>query len=592
MKTLKKLLAIVLAVVCVFGMTACGPKGKSIDKTKTQLYISHFNGGYGNKWINQVIKDFEETYANVSFEEGKKGVQVMKTDHKETGKGMAADLRTRDDWVFFNEQVPYYTLAYANDLYDITDVINGTFDIRAIAEANGIYAIDAEGNKTSVSNIYSPKDKDIIGKFNDVQTSELLVNGKYFAVPHYEAYTGLTYDADLWNEFKLYRSQLDNTFSLAETDDQGNDQKDLFTAGPDGLYGTYDDGLPATYEEFFELCQELSTLKIKAITWSGDWKNHFYITNVLNQLVTDYHGAEEKVAYTFNGTVTDYITGWDGETPITGTKEITAQNGSDVFNRAGYYYAFKWLEEIVTGGDKKYTHADCYNGSSHTDTQSRFLLSTKKTPTAMIAEGVWWQAEAAGTFRSMSSGGKNPTYTAMGRDLRFMPLPKADTAHIGETTLLESNRSYMFMRSNVPADKVALCKLFIQFVNEEERLQSFSVLTNAPKALTYDVTEDQLAEMTPFGRSIIEMKNAENGSGEKMTTVLYQIANQPIYYSNESGFARHELLDAVAPGYDAPSLYFRYGTSKDDTPTALEYFNAFKNGWASQWSTYLDKLPK
>jgi len=601
MKTFKKLLAVLLAVVCVFGCTACKDTGVKIDKTKTQLYISHFNGGYGNKWINQVIKEFEETYANVSFEEGKKGVQVMKTDHKNTGKGLAASIRQEDDWIFFNEQVPYYTLAYGNGLlYDITDVVNGTFEIRDIAEENGIYAMDDEGNKLSKNNIYSPVDKDIIGKFNDVQKTELKVNDKYFAVPHYESYTGLTYDADLWDEKGLYLNGMDGKFS------EKSDSM-LLSSGPDGILGTYDDGLPATYEEFLSLCAVLKSQDMPAITWSGEKKNAFYITNVLNQLITDYHGAEETIAYSFDGTVTDYVTGWDTDTwtfggkevtidkPITASQAITAQDGHKAFNRAGYYYAFKWLEEIIDNG---YTHADCFNGSSHTDAQSRFLLSTKKSaPTAMIAEGVWWTAEASGTFRSMSSGGKYEKYTAMGRDLRFMPLPKVDAEHVGKTTLLESNRSYMFMKGNVPSDKVVLCKLFIQFANELERLQSFSVLTNAPKALIYDMEESQLAEMTPFGRSILDMKNArrnpEDLTSERMTEVLYQIANESIYFSNESGFARHEVIDAATTGYDAPSLYLKYGTTTDKSPSAKEYFEAFVSGWTNQWPTfYGNTLPK
>ncbi|MBQ9756746.1 MAG: hypothetical protein IJV99_04015 [Clostridia bacterium] len=605
MKTFKKLLAILLAVVCVFGCAACKKTGRVIDKNKTQLEISHFNGGYGDKWIQQVADEFEAAYANVSFEEGKKGVQVWVNNHKNTASELSAEIKQENEWIFFNEQVQYYTLAYGQDgasfLYDISDVVNGTFDIRDIAEKNGIFAMDDEGNKLGVNNIYSPVDKDIIGKFNDVQKTELKVNDKYYAIPHYEAYTGLTYDADLWNRRGYYFNGANNSIGLSEKNKEtGASERHKFSLGPDGLAGTYDDGLPATYEEFLILCAEVKSTEYSPITWSGNKNNTFYITNVLNQLITDYHGAEEAIAYSFDGTVTDYVTDWGTDTwtfggntvsvdkPITGEKIISAANGYDVFNRAGYYYAYKLLEEIIKKG---YTAADCYNGASHTNTQSNFLISTKTSkPTAMIAEGVWWTAEASGTFRSMSSGGRDSKYTAMGRDLRFMPLPKADAEHVGKTTLLESNRSYMFMRSNIPEDKVALCKLFIQFANEEERLQSFSVLTNAPKALIYDMEESQLAEMTPFGRSILEMKNAKNPvTGERMTDVLYQIANEPIYFSNESSFKRHLVIDSAEYDYDAPSTYFKYGTTKDKAPSAKKYFTSFVNAWKTQWKPLYDK---
>ena len=49
---MKKLLAFFLAVCVVFGCSACGGGSEEkIDTTKTQLFVSHFAGGFGSEWI-------------------------------------------------------------------------------------------------------------------------------------------------------------------------------------------------------------------------------------------------------------------------------------------------------------------------------------------------------------------------------------------------------------------------------------------------------------------------------------------------------------------------------------------------------------
>ena len=35
---------------------------EKIDKSKTQLYVSNFNGGYGDTWLRALKKKFEEKF--------------------------------------------------------------------------------------------------------------------------------------------------------------------------------------------------------------------------------------------------------------------------------------------------------------------------------------------------------------------------------------------------------------------------------------------------------------------------------------------------------------------------------------------------
>ena len=66
--------ASMIAGVCT--MTACGG-GTVGDPTKTQLWVFNYDGGWGRSWLDSIKTDFEEKYADVSFEEGKTGVQVQ-----------------------------------------------------------------------------------------------------------------------------------------------------------------------------------------------------------------------------------------------------------------------------------------------------------------------------------------------------------------------------------------------------------------------------------------------------------------------------------------------------------------------------------
>ena len=124
------------------------------------------------------------------------------------------------------------------------------------------------------------------------------------------------------------------------------------SAGPDNVPGTYDDGLPATYEEFFMLCDELYKGGIDPVIWSGEYQ--FYITNTINALITDFNGYEnEKLFYNYEGKTDKYITGWeaDGVTPKLGEKEIELSNGQKQLVTQGNWQTL--IESLDNPVDRK-----------------------------------------------------------------------------------------------------------------------------------------------------------------------------------------------------------------------------------------------
>ena len=83
MKLKNRILALVLSVVCVMPLAACGERGsgsdlnRPTDNTKTQLNVFTFGDGeFATRWLKKARDRFEAEYAETDFEPGKKGVQI------------------------------------------------------------------------------------------------------------------------------------------------------------------------------------------------------------------------------------------------------------------------------------------------------------------------------------------------------------------------------------------------------------------------------------------------------------------------------------------------------------------------------------
>lgn len=89
----------------------------------------------------------------------------------------------------------------------------------------------------------------------------------YYAIPHYSAYTGIIYDIDLFDENLYYFAKTPTGSALEELFVADNTV--ARSAGPDGVEGTDDDGLPATYDEFFKLCEYIKQGAATPLVWTG-----------------------------------------------------------------------------------------------------------------------------------------------------------------------------------------------------------------------------------------------------------------------------------------------------------------------------------
>lgn len=128
MKKTNRILAVLMSVIagasCMSGFVGCSKRGKqdeNIDTSKTQIKVKYNNGGLGRVWIDTVLSKFEELYSDYSFEEGKKGVQILKDFAKKNVEQGA--MKNSDTQVFLMEDLDVYDWGLQGLLLDITDVV-------------------------------------------------------------------------------------------------------------------------------------------------------------------------------------------------------------------------------------------------------------------------------------------------------------------------------------------------------------------------------------------------------------------------------------------------------------------------------------
>ncbi len=568
---MKKLLSLllVLAIVCSTMLTLASckkpsgsndPTKEEIDESRTQLYVFNFGGGYGAEWLVAAKNRFEALHKDDELEAGKKGVQIMITNKKEQIKDISSQVLDNKEEIYFTEYAYYYTLLSEGILADITDAVKS--DLSAFGDAAG---------------------STIEGKLSDAQKDYLQVEGRYYAVPHYSGFSGLVYNIDLFND-KGYFFRNYNKANIESPEDYFvYNSTDTKSAGPDGRTGTYDDGLPATYEEFFILCEYIKQSGDTPIIWNG--KNHTsYVNCLIEALDADCDGYEQKMLdYTLSGEATTLGTIVDGKfVKDSSSTVLNDSNALNVFRREGKYQGLSFVEKLIDGN---YYYQNANGGSfntglTHLDAQDNFLFGGHdgETPNiAMMAEGIWWESEATDTFNQMANS-MGSEYAKSARNFGFMPMPKTDSSKVGETnTLIDHIYSLCFMKKNIAEHKRGIALEFIKFVNSNESLVEYTTITNTPKALNYTLTDEQLAKLTTFGRSVLTVKtNSE---------IVYPYSSHKVYTNHQGQFQTHEALWTEISGEErqfASSAFKDYGVS------AEAYFSGIYTYYNKNWKNYFN----
>ena len=555
MKT-KKVLALLAAVLMgttamsAFGGCVGGTEVKddSYDATKANLSVATFDGGVGRAWLQDAAARFEAKYANAThFQEGRVGVKVSVDGDKTkyTGNQLAESGSLTKD-VYFTEAVDYYKFVNDGLVADLTDVITSS--------------MSDYGESGTIEDKIDPAIKDFMTK----------KDGKYYMVPFYDGFYGFTYDIELFEDKGFYLDKDGDFFGLKDVAN-----RDEFEArkanGPDGKEGTYDDGLPATYEQMIALCDQIVAKGCIPFCYSGSYPG--YVNRAFFSYVADYEGYDNfMLNNTFDGT-TELVKSITDDGSLMGKVElesvtITKDNGYDVQRQAGKYYALKMQEALF--GSAKYV-GGTYNALDYTVAQAEFIKSKYSAkPYAILVEGVWWENEAEPTFVELETlkGVKKED-----RNFGFMPIPKASEARLGDQTMFSVNNSFGFVSKN--AENMELAKEFMRFLHTDAEMSKFSAKTSIPRSLNYEVSDADYATATPYGKSLIEMRSNSK--------VVYPFSSLDFVINHAANFDNDPWFNLAVVG--GKTFNNPFNTFKNGTASAKSYFDGLYTYQQQNWST-------
>ncbi len=557
-KTVSKIICAILGLSVVGSVAGCGGIDRAdddvkIDKNKSQITVAFGNGGVGSKWISKVIEEFEKHYENEPFEEGKTGVQVLMDPRSVVSMTGVNFLSRVDDpkvAVYFLEEVNYYDVINSDRVADVTDLVS------------------------SPLTEYGEEDT-ILDKLDDSLVASLksLNDQKYYGLPFFDGFYQMYYDVDLFDEYGLYFKKGATTVGMDVLNAPLEDLDGLFVAledgaivddlsvGADRIEGTYDDGLPVTYDDFFALCRYVKYRnEFTPTLFCGGTPG--YKLSYANSLLANDAGFENYMRnLTLSGTATDLVevSASGTVTPVAAT-EITNSNAWMLQKQESRYNVLNFLYHFVHESD--FYDSLSFGSLTATGAQERFLRSrtlSSVKPVAMFVEGSWWHNEASNIFSSMASE-SGSKWSKQNRRIGMMPpLRSEDT---GEKLVLANMQdSMIFINAHTKGAQLEIAKKFYRFLHTDKALAIFSEYTGMTRAFEYELPENA----SYYAKSLYNMK--------KNADVVYSVPTNPYVINNENifGYAGWAFSARVSGKLVSnPMTAFKdYGSI-----TAAQYFNA------------------
>lgn len=478
----------------LFAFVGCGPDDDDVlDETKSHLYVVTYNGGWGYSWLEQMASEFEQMYANYSFEEGKQGVVIHIKEGKSdvTGDNVKTLMKTSNYDVYFTT---FNLRQYYLDglLMDVTDLVANTTDAKYAKVWSDL------GETKTIAEKMDPTIKDLIeyagANAQGVVDSE---NPKYYGIPMYSSFYNLNYDIDLFYEKGFYMDN--NGRFIAGTN--GDKSKEAAvdaqkSVGQDGVAGTEDDGLPITFADFTALCNYMKQCNVAPMCWGGSMSG--YRAGYLNNVWANYEGANDwYINVTGTGTDSEGV-----------TYTLEAKNGYLTAGQEGRKAALTFAEKVVRN---TWYSVDASTSTDHTGSQDKFLMSKlyasqddSYQQIAMILEGGWWEHEARETIDTMATmyGGEY-----VNRRFGVMTYPRMDSGSYTK----EDGTNDMVLVSVTPDSNVAIRKnaklaeaaqLFFIYTTTDKCLRTYTRISGSTRCYDYDLTDEDKAQMSTYKVSL------------------------------------------------------------------------------------------
>lgn len=525
------------AVLCIaIGCCGIGCAGNDFDEsTTTVVRIIAGGGGLGTAWITDAAARFEEKQKDYSYAPGKTGVKVVPTPP--SGGSASLDTANSDAYMIYGidnkrtltAEVQRGTVVSLNDM--MTERETETRDGQPISVDDKLYPHMKSWYKA---------DQD----------------GAYYGVPYIENYAGLSYNKDVFDEHGFYFAKPDAAGERVRSIKYGKTNTFIHigddaskSCGPDGKYGTRDDGLPSSLVEFLCLCERMKTQGVSPINLTGQYQyyTNFMQEGILASLI-GYERYQKIVQQCDSGDeLVDVVVGFGSENlfpgidyikkPIVKQVKITPETG---------YYSTWMVEKFYTDAlleiieNEDYFAPDANNeNASHLLSQQNFLagnLGGRYEKIGMLVEASYWNYESQkdGNYAILN---KTPSEI----DVRWMPLPvtlfdtvtdkATDANSLGQDPLFfEYTGSYMCINSRYKDDPEHLnaSKDFLRFLMTDAELSHWTASNCTFKPMTYDMTQEDMNAVLPFYKDMRLLM--EDGA-----RVLYNWSDSPIFRNNKGG---------------------------------------------------------
>ena len=552
-KNWKKILSLALcAAIGTSAFAGCfGGEQEQINTDQTQLYVNIRYAGLGDLWMKRYKEEFEKFYAETSFEEGKKGVQVIIDYTYSGGYNTLKDLITTRAEVIWSEAGAHHQIATDGIALDLSKIIK-----EPLTEFGETATIESKMEQ-SLLDYYRATD------------------GKVYVLPWFDYFKGTIYDVDIFEG----RESNGQGFYIAKDGGftnglEGSPEK---SAGPNNIEGDYDDGLPSNYDEFFDMMDEMLFYGITPFTFPGlrtTYMDSFFINLWLNN-----EGEEAAINYTFDGTATDLINvAEDGTITELPDTKITNENGYMIFKQEGRYRAYQFLERFIK--NPMYYSVNAFDAAgSQTQAEEDFLYGVVdgQEKIAMIVDGLWWESEATSIFEAMELLDEN--YSKENRRFAWMPMPfYEDSSEERSQTMVTEKETHVFINKNIAPEKIEVAKKFLQFTSTDEMLIATVEEISTPRSLKVsDTSKFATADLTSYGASVIEALNE--------ATILSRLSTNKFQWSAALGNNQLFCMSTVN-GAQYNSLVSSFYNESE--LTAANFFEGLTYGAQSKWQDLLN----
>lgn len=493
-KALKTFSAAIAATLAIGVTTGCNGNiannNPSENKNATLITVLHNTGSAAStQWWVEANKRFVESKKDEVYDAGTKGVRI--------------DVKTSN----VNDQD-----SYAQDVIISENNVN-------------MYRLAAEGKALQIDDIVAEFDNVIDDGIKERMKGS---DGHYYSMPHYSGYANMSYNKDIFDAYNLYFAAPDApadavvekaskympyTDGKYYTDSSKwgvarfKKNKDVKkSCGPDGEYGTPDDGLPSSLEELLVLCDKMTSnsgsSKVNPFTLSSG--STVYSFFLLDTLWASLAGADAmRSAYCdWNSTQVEVVTGYTDEDlfyagsgikkPTTELVTLNDDNGYKMYDMSARYYALGILEIAnknewisMKNTTSAATQWDFVYGNRNAE------LDKKDDQSAFLIDGSYWYAEAKSNSDDFI--GKYKKRYKADPNVSLWPAPVQlsgqVTEHNGkEPVILDILASQLYINKKIANDENHLraVKDYVRFLYSQTELKNFTESTSFDIAMTYN----------------------------------------------------------------------------------------------------------